>query len=103
MFASACSKFVIACVPRIVGLTRADEAPTRLIDSKGSWFTGGYAQAGESSRIAPFSWGSVMALALATEAEDPPAGRFIMVDGARLHYIDRGTGTPVTCCMATEA
>ena len=36
-----------------------------------------------------------MVLALVEEAEDPVVGRFITVDGTRLHYIDRGTGTPV--------
>ena len=29
------------------------------------------------------------------EARHPPAGRFIEVDGVRLHYIERGVGTPV--------
>ncbi|TVV71637.1 alpha/beta fold hydrolase [Sphingomonas solaris] len=29
------------------------------------------------------------------EANNPPAGRFIEVDGVRLHYVERGTGTPV--------
>lgn len=29
------------------------------------------------------------------EARTPPAGRFVEVDGVRLHYIDRGSGTPV--------
>jgi pimeloyl-ACP methyl ester carboxylesterase len=29
------------------------------------------------------------------ERDNPPAGRFIEVDGARLHYIDRGEGSPV--------
>ena len=27
--------------------------------------------------------------------EDPSVGRFITVDGTRLHYIDRGSGIPV--------
>lgn len=36
-----------------------------------------------------------MGLALVAEADDPQVGRFITVDGTRLHYIDRGTGTPV--------
>lgn len=36
-----------------------------------------------------------MRLALAKQADDPVVGRFITVDGTRLHYIDRGTGTPV--------
>jgi pimeloyl-ACP methyl ester carboxylesterase len=29
------------------------------------------------------------------EAEHPPAGRFIEVDGVRLHYVENGSGTPV--------
>src|SRR3954452_2961621 len=29
------------------------------------------------------------------EREHPPAGRFVMVDGVRLHYIERGEGAPV--------
>jgi pimeloyl-ACP methyl ester carboxylesterase len=30
-----------------------------------------------------------------TERRHPPAGKFIEVDGVRLHYFDKGTGTPV--------
>lgn len=33
--------------------------------------------------------------ARATERAHPPAGRFIDVHGVRLHYTDRGTGSPV--------
>lgn len=29
------------------------------------------------------------------EREHPPSGRFVTVDGVRLHYIERGEGTPV--------
>jgi len=29
------------------------------------------------------------------EREHPPAGRFVEVDGVRLHYLERGQGTPV--------
>jgi pimeloyl-ACP methyl ester carboxylesterase len=36
-----------------------------------------------------------MVLALVDGADDPVVGRFITVDGTRLHYLDRGTGTPV--------
>ena len=36
-----------------------------------------------------------MGVALAEEANRPVVGRFIAVDGTRLHYIDRGSGTPV--------
>jgi pimeloyl-ACP methyl ester carboxylesterase len=34
-------------------------------------------------------------LAKKAERENPPSGRFIDVDGVRLHYIDRGTGDPI--------
>lgn len=30
-----------------------------------------------------------------TEHENPPTGEFIEVDGVRLHYLERGTGTPI--------
>src|SRR5882672_10949200 len=36
-----------------------------------------------------------MGLALVANAVDPAVGRFITVDGTRLHYIDRGSGIPV--------
>ena len=29
------------------------------------------------------------------EAENPPAGRFVEVDGVRLHYLERGSGEPL--------
>src|SRR3954454_23644254 len=34
-------------------------------------------------------------LAQKAECRNPPMGRFITVDGVRLHYVDRGTGTPL--------
>ena len=34
-------------------------------------------------------------LAKKAERDNPPMGRFIDVDGVRLHYIDRGSGEPV--------
>lgn len=34
-------------------------------------------------------------LARRAEADHPPAGRFIEVEGVRLHYVERGSGTPV--------
>ncbi len=34
-------------------------------------------------------------LARSTERRHPPAGSFMEVDGVRLHYSDRGSGTPV--------
>jgi len=36
-----------------------------------------------------------MVLAAADESCDPLVGRFITVDATRLHYLDRGSGTPV--------
>lgn len=35
------------------------------------------------------------ARAARAEAETPPVGRFIEVDGVRLHYVERGAGRPV--------
>src|SRR4030095_8086014 len=29
------------------------------------------------------------------ERRNPPTGQFITVDGVRLHYVERGTGTPL--------
>ena len=34
-------------------------------------------------------------LAKKAERENPPAGRFIAVNGVRLHYVDQGSGTPL--------
>src|SRR3954453_24182670 len=34
-------------------------------------------------------------LARRAEREHPPAGRFVEVDGVRLHYLERGAGPPV--------
>jgi pimeloyl-ACP methyl ester carboxylesterase len=34
-------------------------------------------------------------LARNAESDNPPAGRFLEVDGVRLHYVERGTGTPL--------
>ncbi|HSH77358.1 MAG TPA: alpha/beta hydrolase, partial [Herpetosiphonaceae bacterium] len=57
-----------------------------------------------------FSWKSASAAAAVTlaaaatfnslrarqaEARNPPIGRFLTIDGVRLHYIERGTGSPI--------
>ncbi len=54
-----------------------------------------------------FLWGGGIATALAAsyafnrwsaaraEAQTPPPGNFVTVDGVRLHYVERGTGTPI--------
>jgi pimeloyl-ACP methyl ester carboxylesterase len=34
-------------------------------------------------------------------SDHPPSGRFVEVDGVRLHYIDRGLGTPVVLLHGT--
>ena len=34
-------------------------------------------------------------LARAAEHDNPPAGRFLEVNGVRLHYVERGSGTPL--------
>ncbi|MGZ9073480.1 MAG: alpha/beta fold hydrolase [Rhodoplanes sp.] len=63
------------------------------------------ALAGSSSTIAPYAYGVAALLAsLATaafvnhrsakkaERDNPPIGKFVAVDGVRLHYVDRGRG-----------
>lgn len=60
---------------------------------------------GGSSWLAPALAGSAAVLgavalgtyvkAVAAERRHPPKGRFMNVDGVRLHYIERGSGTPV--------
>jgi pimeloyl-ACP methyl ester carboxylesterase len=34
-------------------------------------------------------------LAKTAEHDNPPAGKFVEVDGVRLHYVERGSGTPL--------
>ncbi|MGB9065612.1 MAG: alpha/beta hydrolase, partial [Pseudolabrys sp.] len=34
-------------------------------------------------------------LAKKAERRNPPTGRFIAIDGVRLHYVERGTGRPL--------
>jgi len=53
----------------------------------------------------PFAVGAVLAavavailnhgLAKKAERRNPPRGRFVTVEGVRLHYVERGTGTPL--------
>jgi pimeloyl-ACP methyl ester carboxylesterase len=47
-----------------------------------------------AAALAVMAVGNTLA-ALWTERRHPPEGRFIEVDGVRLHYSDRGTGSPV--------
>ena len=35
------------------------------------------------------------------ERRHPPRGRFITVDGVRLHLLEQGQGSPSYCCTAT--
>lgn len=52
-----------------------------------AWAAGGAALVGA---FAFNRWAAARAV-----AEHPPIGRFIEVDGVRLHYVERGTGSPV--------
>ena len=64
-------------------------------------------------RIAVVAGATVAALAVAAlvnrylaskaERDNPPVGRFIDVDGVRLHYIDRGPVRRSCSCTATAA
>jgi hypothetical protein len=40
-------------------------------------------------------------IARRTERKHPPEGSFLVVDGVRLHYSDRGTGSPVVLIHGT--
>jgi hypothetical protein len=42
-------------------------------------------------------------LAKKAERRNPPIGRFITVEGVRLHYAEREQERRLSCCMATEA
>ena len=37
-------------------------------------------------------------LAHKAERDNPPAGRFLEVNGVRLHYVERGAGAPHSVC-----
>ena len=47
--------------------------------------------------VATLAASAVLNRVLAKKAErrNPPMGRFITVDGVRLHYVERGTGSPL--------
>ena len=47
--------------------------------------------------VAALAASAVLNRVLAKKAErrNPPMGRFITVDGVRLHYVERGTGSPL--------
>jgi pimeloyl-ACP methyl ester carboxylesterase len=64
-------------------------------------------------KIAPVA-GAVVAAAVASallnrwlarkaEGRNPPKGRFITVDGVRLHYVERGSGTPLILLHGNES
>jgi len=42
-------------------------------------------------------------LARKAERRNPPKGRFITVDGVRLHYLERGSGTPLVLLHGNES
>jgi hypothetical protein len=42
-------------------------------------------------------------LAAQAERQNPPLGKFIDVDGVRLHYVERGQGAPVVLLHGTAA
>lgn len=45
----------------------------------------------------------INAFARCAEAQNPPKGKFIDVDGLRLHYIERGNGSPVVLLHGNQA
>ncbi|MES2887591.1 MAG: alpha/beta hydrolase [Pseudomonadota bacterium] len=61
----------------------------QLAQSRAAKWVGGLALLGIGSAL----W--VRSRARRAERQNPPRGRFIDVDGVRLHYVDRGTGPAV--------
>jgi hypothetical protein len=59
---------------------------------KGGWL--GPALAGSAAVLGAVALGSY-AKAVAAERRHPPGGRFMTMDGVRLHYLERGSGPPV--------
>ena len=67
-------------------------APARYFPGEGSPYAVGIASA-----VAALAIAAILNRYLAKKAErdNPPAGRFIEVDGVKLHYVDRGRGEPI--------
>ena len=72
-----------ACVP----------PPSRRRDAKGAFFRGRL----QRSRLEHWPQSALLNRHLAKKAErdNPPAGRFLEVNGVRLHYVERGAGDPL--------
>ena len=66
----------------------------QLIGGEVSWFTDDLRGLARMA-VHRAAWGPIMDLATAGEADHHMVGRFITVDGTRLHHIDRGSGPPV--------
>lgn len=69
---------------------RASRPPSSFAAENKGWLIAGAAAAGLAAAAA-FNH----AAARRAEARTPPAGRFVEVDGVRVHYVDRGAGTAV--------
>ena len=72
---------------RMTGTTLPGKA---FIERNGTWLGAGVAAAALAGT-------ALVNRASARRAEEstPPAGKFVEIDGVRLHYVDRGAGTPV--------
>src|SRR3954447_6210112 len=74
-------------------------------DRRESWPVRGRSRSGNRGWVVPALLGSAAALGAAAlytakqtrdaERKHPPVGRFLEVDGVRLHYIEQGTGEPL--------
>jgi pimeloyl-ACP methyl ester carboxylesterase len=70
---------------------------TRLARARSFLGEGSTYAVGIASAVAALAIAAILNRYLAKKAErdNPPAGRFIEVDGVKLHYVDRGSGEPV--------
>lgn len=75
---------------------RVDPAPPPARSWRAAaWANRGWLIGGAAVAALAASAGFNLANTRRAEAEHPPAGRFVEVDGVRLHYVDRGLGRPV--------
>ena len=77
-------------MPYIVSTSRGPQSLGQLAKANPLVVTGAVAAAGLVA-MALFN----RSAARKAERKNPPAGRFLTVDGCRLHYIEQGSGTPV--------
>lgn len=71
-----------------ISLLANDNMPRRHVSSRGGWLLGTAVALGAMAAYVQYRTREV-------EAENPPMGKFVEVDGVQLHYEERGQGQPI--------